>query len=223
MVIKDDPITLAAYACKHSLLNEPGWKKLKTLACRLVHDKQGVYHLHYNVMANKQTKGPVYQFGIQVPRSMKDGFELDKKNGNTKWQDAIQEEINSLLDYSTFEDKGKIKYLTSYKNIHVHFVFAVKHDLHHKAQLVAGGHLTDPNTTDNTYSSVFSLRSMRIAIVAAELNNLDIMVGDVSSAYLEAYTQEKVCFIAGPEFGPLEGHLLIIVCALYGLHTSGVR
>jgi hypothetical protein len=35
---------------------------------------------------------------------------------------------------------------------------------------------------------------MRIAIVAAELNNLDIMVGDVSSAYLEAYTQEKVCF-----------------------------
>jgi hypothetical protein len=40
------------------------------------------------------------------------------------------------------------------------------------------------------------------------------MVGDFSSAYLEAYTQEKVCFIAGPEIGPLEGHLLIIVRAL---------
>ena len=62
----------------------------------------------------------------------------------------MQEEINSLLDYSTFEDKGKIKYLTGYKNIRVHFVFAVKHDLRHKARLVAGGHLTDPNTTDNT-------------------------------------------------------------------------
>jgi hypothetical protein len=74
--------------------------------------------------------------------------------------------------------------------------------------------LTDPNTTDNTYSSVVSLRSMRIAI-AAELNDLDIIVGDVSSAYLEAFTQEKECFIAGPEFGPLEGHLLVIVCALY--------
>jgi Reverse transcriptase (RNA-dependent DNA polymerase) len=64
---------------------------------------------------------------------------------------------------------------------------------------------------------------MRIAIVAAELNNLEIMVGDVSSAYLEAYTQEKVCFVAGPEFGPLEGHLLVIVRALYGLRTSGAR
>jgi uncharacterized membrane protein len=107
-----------------------------------------------------------------------------------------------LLDYSTFEDKGQVKYSNGYKNIHVHFVL-VKHDLRHKARLVAGGHLTDPNTTDNTYSSVVSLRSMQIAIVASELNNLDIIVSDVSSTYLEAYTQEKVCFITGPEFGPL--------------------
>jgi hypothetical protein len=64
---------------------------------------------------------------------------------------------------------------------------------------------------------------MRIAIVAAEINNLDIMVGDVSSAYLKTYTQEKVCFQAGPELSPLEGHLLVIVRDLYGLHTSGAR
>jgi hypothetical protein len=125
MVIKDDPITLAAYARKNSLLNGPGWKKLKTLARRLVHDKQGVYQLHYNVMANKETKGPVYQFGIQVPRNIKDAYKLDKKNSNTKWQDGMQEEINSLLDYSTFEDKGQVRYLDGYKNIRVHFVFAV--------------------------------------------------------------------------------------------------
>jgi hypothetical protein len=45
---------------------------------------------------------------------------------------------------------------------------------------------------------------MRIALVAAELNNINIIVGDISSAYLEAYTQEKVCFRAGPELRPLE-------------------
>jgi Reverse transcriptase (RNA-dependent DNA polymerase) len=64
---------------------------------------------------------------------------------------------------------------------------------------------------------------MRIAITVGEMNNLKIMVGDVSSAYLEAYTQEKVCFIAGPEFGTLQGHLLVIDRALYGLHPSGAR
>jgi Reverse transcriptase (RNA-dependent DNA polymerase) len=47
------------------------------------------------------------------------------------------------------------------------------------------------------------------------------MVFDISLAYLEAYTQEKVCFIAGTEFGPLQGHLLVIDRALYGLQTSG--
>jgi hypothetical protein len=32
---------------------------------------------------------------------------------------------------------------------------------------------------------------MHIAIVAAELNELDIMVGDVSSAYLEAIPKKR--------------------------------
>jgi hypothetical protein len=57
----------------------------------------------------------------------------------------------------------------------------------------------------------------------AELNSLGRMIGDYSSAYLEAYTQEKGCFISGPEFGQLEGHLLVTVTALYGLRTAGVQ
>jgi hypothetical protein len=68
MVIKDDPVTLVVYARKHGLLNEPGWKKLKIMAQCLVHDSQGAYHLHYNVVANKQTKGP-------VPRHVRDTYE----------------------------------------------------------------------------------------------------------------------------------------------------
>jgi Reverse transcriptase (RNA-dependent DNA polymerase) len=119
--------------------------------------------------------------------------------------------------------KAKLKYLHGYKNIHVHFLFAVKHDLHHKARLVACGHLTDPNTTDSKYSSVVSLRSMRIAIAAGEFNGQFLMVGEISSAYLKAFTLEKVSSIAGPEFGPFDGHLLTILRALYGLCTSGVR
>jgi hypothetical protein len=53
----------------------------------------------------------------------------------------------------------------------------------------------------------------------AELINLGLMAGDVGNAY----TEEKVCFTAGPEFGDLEGHTMIIVKALYGLRTSGAR
>ena len=44
---------------------------------------------------------------------------------------------------------------------------------------------------------------------------------DIGNAYLEAKTTEKVCIRAGLEFGELEGHLLIIDKALYGLRLSG--
>jgi len=60
-------------------------------------------------------------------------------------------------------------------------------------------------------------------VFLAELNDLDIWATDIGNAYLEAETQEKVFIIAGPEFGKLEGHTLIIVKALYGLRTSGLR
>ena len=97
---------------------------------------------------------------------------------------------------------------------------AVKHDLRHKARLVAGGHLTDP-TMEGSYSSVVQLRILRICLAAAELNGLKTMVGDVTSECLEATTTKKFCFTAGPEFGEFEGHTFIIYKALYGLRTSG--
>ena len=44
---------------------------------------------------------------------------------------------------------------------------------------------------------------------------------NISSAYLCTKTSKKICIRAGPEFGKLAGHLLIVDKALYGLHLSG--
>ena len=91
------------------------------------------------------------------------------------------------------------------------------------SRLVAGGHLTD-TPTESVYSGVVSLRGVRIVIFLAELNELEVWQTDVGNAYLEANTKEKVYVIAGPEFGDeLEGHLFVIVKALYGLKSSGLR
>ena len=57
----------------------------------------------------------------------------------------------------------------------------------------------------------------------AELNGLSLCAADVGNAYLEALTNEKLYIMAGPEFGELEGHTLIVHKALYGLRTSGAR
>jgi len=62
-----------------------------------------------------------------------------------------------------------------------------------------------------------------MCVFLAKLNGMVAHATDIGNAYLEATTKEKVCIKAGPEFGPLEGHLLIIFKALYGLRSSGLR
>ena len=97
---------------------------------------------------------------IEVPKNVKQAYALDIKNGNSKWSDAMNEEITSLHKYNTFKDHGKISYVPD------------------KVRLIAGGHLTD-SSIDGTYSGVVSLRSLCMCMLAAELNQLHIMVGDI--------------------------------------------
>jgi hypothetical protein len=127
--------------------------------------------------------------------------ELDKSNGNTKWQDAEATEKSQLMEYNTFIDNG-IGGIASngYKKIRCHMIYDVKHDGPHKAQLVAGGHLTDPNT-ESVYSGVVSLHGICLIVFLAELNALELW---------------------GAEVGDLAGHTLLIFKALYGLRSSGL-
>jgi hypothetical protein len=57
----------------------------------------------------------------------------------------------------------------------------------------------------------------------SELNGLNLWATDIGNAYLEAKTSELLFIIAGPEFGDLEGHMLVIYKVLYGLCSSGLR
>jgi hypothetical protein len=70
-------------------------------------------------------------------------------------------------------------------------LYAVKHDGRHKARYVAGCHLTE-TPVDSVYSSVASLRGIRLLVFIAQLNKLAIWSTDVGNAYLESYTKEKV-------------------------------
>ena len=42
-------------------------------------------------------------YGVDVPRTEKEAYELDRENGNTLWKDAINKDINALLRLSVFE------------------------------------------------------------------------------------------------------------------------
>ena len=219
LLAQDDPVSCAKYAKEQQLLNTDGWKRFRRIARR---EKKMMRQVNQAKLRSFRT-APRYKYGIEVPRDFKHAMELDRAAGNNKWKESIDLELRQLTEYKAFKDLGKGTPLPEgYKKIRVHLVFDVKHDLRRKARLVAGGHLTDV-PVDSVYSGVVSLRGLRLVLFLGELNKVETWATDVGNAYLEAYTLEKVGILAGPEFGTLEGHTLIISKALYGLRSSGLR
>ena len=225
LISKDDPITCAVYAKKHDLLDTTGWKHLK----RYAKTSKRLIRAVKQSRIRQVRASARYQHGFQVPKDYNDAMRLDKENGNTHWQDAMDLELTQIHEYKVFKDTGKAKFHNGkvvtpdgFQKIRVHFVYAVKHDGRFKARLVADGHLTK-EPVESIYSGVVSLRSLRMVVFLSQLNNLEIWGADVGNAYLEAYTDEKLCIMAGPEFKELQGHLLIMVKALYVTRSGGAR
>ena len=73
-----------------------------------------------------------------------------------------------------------------------------------------------------THVSVVSRDSVRISFIISELNDLDILAGDVQNAYLNALTKDKLFFYSGDEFYSDQGKVVLIVRALYGLKSSAL-
>lgn len=215
----DAPVACTTYSKKKEILHLPGWKRFKNLD-----QQQGRMFTDVNKvkLRNCHTRSR-FKYGIEIPRNYQDILHIDKSNGNTLWKDALKKAMDCMMQYKVFKDIGLASRVPQdYKNIRVHFVYDVKHDGRHRARLVADGHLTDV-PVDSVYSGVVSLHGFRLLLFLAELNGLKVWGTDISSAHLEAYTKEKVCTITGPEFGPLEGHRLLVDRALYGLQSSGAR
>ena len=42
-----------------------------------------------NAVKTTKAMGHKYKFGVQIPRSVRHAFQLDKKNGNNPWQEAL--------------------------------------------------------------------------------------------------------------------------------------
>ena len=209
LISKDDPITCAVYAKKHDLLDTTGWKHLK----RYARTSKRLIRAVKQSRIRQVRASARYQHGFQVQKDYNDAIRLDKENSNTHWQDAMDLELTQIHEYKVFKDTGKAQF---------HNGKAVTPDGFQKARLVADGHLTK-EPVESIYSGVVSLRSLRMVVFLSQLNDLEIWGADVGNAYLEAYTDQKLCIIAGPEFKELQGHLLIMIKALHGTHSGGAR
>jgi hypothetical protein len=208
---ESDPVQTAEYAVANQLENEPAfaWWVKETIKRR---DR-----IISQVKTRYQKR--THKFGIEVPKNVAEALAIDKRNGNTLWEDSIKLEMKNVMPAFKFLE-GDMPAPIAHKKIQCHMIFDIKMDFTRKARFVAGGHLTDPPASI-TYSSVVARDSVRIAFMIAALNDLSVLVADVGNAYLNAPCREKIWFTAGKEFGSRAGTKIVLVRALYGLKTSG--
>ena len=74
---------------------------------------------------------------------------------------------------------------------HMKFDFKMGENFRRKARFVTGGHTTE-TPMSLTYSSVVSRDSVRIILLTAALNRLQVMACDIQNAYLTANCREKI-------------------------------
>lgn len=214
-VIKEsNPVEAAEYAVSRKIETEPAfaWWVPHTISKRNRIIKQVT---HRTVRKN-------IKYGVQVPRSVDEALQFDKDNGNDLWAKSIDKEMKNVIVAFKLLEEGERPAVGS-KLIPYHLVFDVKFDMTRKSRLVAGGHRHKDVPSYATFSSVVSRDSVRIIMMLAALNDLDVKSTDIGNAYLNAPNKERFHVKCGPElFGPESaGKIAVIVRALYGLKSAG--
>ena len=208
---ESNPVDVAMYARERGVAKEPAfaWWVPHTIkkAARIV------------ASINSRVAKRTHKYGIEIPTTVAHAIEIDRRNGNTFWQDAIRKEMyNVSVAFKILEDHEHVP--VGWKRSSGHLVFDVKMDFTRKARWVKDGHKTpDPEAS---YAGVVSRESIRIALTYAALNDINVLAADIRNAYLQAPSSEKHYIICGPEFGlENEGKRALILRALYGGKAAG--
>jgi hypothetical protein len=211
---ESNPLDVAEYARSRKLLNQPAFAWWCPYTLRK-HERIIKQVRHRLVKKN-------LKFGVKIPNSVEEALSLDKENGNDLWAKSIEKELKNVrVAFKLLEDGERPP--AGSKKIPYHIIFDVKYDLTRKSRCVAGGHRNKDVPAHASFSSVASRDSVRLTLLLASLNDIDVLSADIGNAYLNAPCRERVYVECGSElFGEQhKGQLAVIVRALYGLKSAG--
>ena len=99
IIAADDPVTCAAYAKENDLLALEGWHRFRSLAKKDKVLARAIKQSKIRQVRRSQT----YMFGYLIPRNYMEAMQFDSENKNSKWYDAINLEMESMLEYKVFK------------------------------------------------------------------------------------------------------------------------
>ena len=207
------PVQIADYAVTNNLTNEPAFRWWVPFALkkreRILHKVKSKYW------------STSHKYGLELPKSVSEALQIDKRTGTDFWRKAIEKEIRNVFPAFDFIDGDEANIPPGYTFVDTYFVFDIKMDLTRKARLVARGSMTEP-TKEETFASVVSRDTVRLFFLLAALNDLELLSCDIQNAYLAAPNKEKIWTRFDDQLGPeYKGRRAIIAKALYGLRSSG--
>ena len=111
--------------------------------------------------------------------------ELDNINDIYLYQQALEKEMNNIQVTLDINDEG-VAASVGYQYIGCHTIFDIKATtLTRKFWFILGGHAMD-TPASMTYASVLSRESVRVALLLAAFNDLDIFSTELQNDYLDA-------------------------------------
>jgi hypothetical protein len=128
---KSYPVQVAEYTVNNKIASEPAF------ALWVPH----VLKEHDQIIQKVKTRfrKKTHKFGIEVPTSVQEALDIDKRTGTDMRCKAIEKEMRNVMVAFNVRDDGKV--LIGFKEISCHLVFDIKSNtLAQKARFVAGGH-----------------------------------------------------------------------------------
>ena len=122
-----------------------------------------------------------HKYGLELPKSVSQALEIDRRTGTDFWRKAIEKEIRNVFPAFRFIEDDTARVPPGYKFVETDFVFDINMNLTQKARLVARGNMTEA-TKEQTFASVVSRDTVRLFFHLAALNNLDLLLCDIQNA-----------------------------------------
>ncbi|KAI2494625.1 Reverse transcriptase (RNA-dependent DNA polymerase) [Fragilaria crotonensis] len=157
--LKDSyPVQVADYAVVNNLTQEPAFRWWVPF----------VLKKRERILRKVKSKywSTSHKYGLELPKSVAQALEINKRTGTDFWKKAIEKEIHNVFPAFDFIKGDDAQVPPGYEFVDTYFVFDIKMDLTRKARLVARGSMTEA-TKEETFASVVSRDCDLLGVVLA--------------------------------------------------------
>jgi len=103
---KDNPVDVASYARDNDLIEE--FHSPQTDIKKILKREKKMFRTLNQARLRSYRTAPIYMYGYEVPRNHQQAVDIDRKNGNRKWQEAERLELSQIQAFGTFQDLSNV-------------------------------------------------------------------------------------------------------------------